>query len=546
MSNLLTLLKINIKANIKNDLRIVSSDKIKKSSMVKKISMFVLTIIILGYLMFAVGLYSYLMAKPLSQMNLTYIVIALFYIIAVFVSFMSSINKSQGMLFMSRDNDMLFAMPIKKHIILTVRIIRLILFEYIWIAIIMLPTLAVYAYFESPGALFYIISFIMLTLLPVIPMVIGCIFGYIIQTISSYFRSKNMIQIILMIALTIGIFTFSFSLQKIIPKIIANAKDIFEMLSKIYYPLGIYISNIFKLNIFNISIYIFINIVVFAAFIYIFSIKYFKIISKLGETHALSNYKMKTLNSSSVFKSLIVKELKKYFSSAIYVMNTMFGPVIFLISSIYVGYKGEQGLITMLSQGSNGIPTSAITSMSSYIPIVVIMFAMFCVITSSITASSISIEGKTFWFLKSMPISTNKILLSKIVTNIIIILPTILIGAVIYIIKLKFTMFYATVLIATCVILMLFTAVSGLLMNLMFPNMNAANDTVVVKQSISSIISMLGGIVIIFIPLIIFNLFKLTNTNRYMVICLCIFALLDILLMKIVLQYGKKRIIEIN
>lgn len=531
MSKLLSLLKFNIKA----DLDAFNGRKKK-----------ILTIFIFGYLTFAVGVYAYLIAKPLSQMNLTYIVIALFYIMAVLISFMASINKSQGMLFLSRDNDMLFAMPIKRNTILASRIIRLILFQYIWTLFVMLPTLGVYIYFENPGVLFYVVSIIMLLLLPVIPMVIGSILGYIIQTISSYFRRKNVVQTILMIVLMIGIFYTSFSLQKLLPKLIENAKSIFDMLSKIYYPLGVYISNIFKLDILDMAIYIGINTIVFGVFIYIFSIGYYKIISKLGETHTVSNYKVKSLNSTPVFKSLVIKDLKRYFSSAIYVMNTIFGPAIFLISAIYVGYKGEQGLITIMSQASNEIPASSLSSITAYIPVIVIMIAMFCISTAAITASSISIEGKTFWFVKSLPVTTKQILFSKILLNILIVLPIMLIGSIIYIIGLNLSIFNALVLIATCVILTLFVSVLGIVINLIWPKMNAANDTVVVKQSMSAMVSILGGLALIFMPLVIYIIFDINNIDRYILICLGIFSVLNILLLNIALKYGKKRIIEID
>ena len=69
------------------------------------------------------------------------------------------------------------------------------------------------------------------------------------------------------------------------------------------------------------------------AFIIIFSTVYTKILSKSMENYTKSNFKFKqgTLRKSSKIKALLVKEIKRYFSSPIYVINTIFGIILLII-----------------------------------------------------------------------------------------------------------------------------------------------------------------------------------------------------------------------
>ena len=63
--------------------------------------------------------------------------------------------------------------------------------------------------------------------------------------------------------------------------------------------------------------------------------KYFvAICSSLNATIAKKNYKMGNLNTSSVLKALWKRELRRYFASSIYVLNTMIGYVLLVMAAV--------------------------------------------------------------------------------------------------------------------------------------------------------------------------------------------------------------------
>ena len=106
------------------------------------------------------------------------------------------------------------------------------------------------------------------------------------------------------------------------------------------------------------------------------------------------------------------------------------------------------------------------------------------------------IEGKTFNISKSLPIDTKKILLSKVIFSNLLIIPVVLICDVIFFINFKLEIIDYILIILVSLVAPTISSLLGLVINLKYPKMDATSDTEVVKQSISSMISVLSGMVI--------------------------------------------------
>lgn len=228
-----------LKAMFSQDMNFFKYKTNNNSSKIKK----VLFPLFLGIIvMFAVGTYAYMFAEPLSKIGLTYVMLTLFMIIVTVVTFMEGMYKSQGILFDCKDNDLLFSLPIHKSKIFALRVIKLLVFQFIYNLFCILPAYAMYIYFETPSINFYVISILMLFLLPIIPTVISVILGYIVKGISSKFKAKKIIQTVLSLILFLGIFFLSYNLENIIANLTQKATSINDALTKIYYPVGAYIN----------------------------------------------------------------------------------------------------------------------------------------------------------------------------------------------------------------------------------------------------------------------------------------------------------------
>ena len=536
MSKIISLLK----AVMSQDMNLFRYKLKKKSS---KISSIMFPIFLAILVMVGIGTYAVMFAYELAPLNLTHVVLTMYILFTVVITLIEGIYKTQGILFDAKDSDLLFSLPIKKSTIFFVRIFKLLVFQYLYNLLFMLPAFAVYAYFEKPGISFYLISIIMTLLIPIIPTIISALLGSIIKTISVKFKAQKLIQVLSTIIVFIGIFFLSFKLKDIITSVVQNAMSINNTLTNIYYPAKLYIQLIQDFKIQDFLMLLAINIIPAILFIYIASINYFKVISKSKETSGSKKRKnnIQNIKTKSKIQALVSKEIKRYFSSTVYIFNTSFGIILMLVITITLCVNLD-GAINAVLEGENiGLTMEQI---ESYIPKIYFQIVIYTACMTSITSSSISLEGKSLYILKTIPIEIRKIFKAKIITSNIITMPIMFVSEIIFFIifrpKIKDIIF---ILLAT-IIMPTLTAVIGLLVNLKHPKLNASSDTEVVKQSASSGISVLIGMVLGMVSIVTAVIFY-NSIDLCYIIELTILTVITIVLWTILKKYGQKRFMQI-
>ena len=541
MKKLISLLK----ATMSQDMSLFKTKSKNKSKFNKMILPIVLALIV----MLSVGSYAAMLAEELVKYNLTYIILTIFIMVTTLLTIIEGVYKSQGILFEAKDNDLLFAMPISKSKIFFTRLFKLISFEFLYNSLFMLPAMLVYAMYEKTSISFYIISLIMLVLLPIIPTIVACIIGYIIKGLASKFKAKNAVQVILTTIMLLFIFYASFNIQGLIANIIQNANNINEVITKIYYPAGLYINLIQNFNILDLVVLFAINIIPAILFVYVASIFYFKITSKLGEK---SNNKKKvnwgksadkTFKVKSQLLGLINKEMKRFFSSPVFIINAGFGMVLMVVATIAMSINFDGMVEAILQEENIGI---SIDKIKAIIPKIYYGFVVFATCMTSITSSMISLEGKSFNITKSLPVLPEKILLSKVLTSNIISIPVVLICDIIFFVVFKIAIIDIVFILLASIIMPTFTALVGILMNLKYPKMDATSDTEVVKQSMSSAVSVFIGLFVGMLSIAIIILGSKINLDLFIILELLVFSAIVFTLWRILKKYGVKRFREIN
>lgn len=530
-----------LKAMMSQDMNIFNYKVKNGSSDTKKI---LLPIFLAIIIMFSVGTYSYMMAEVLHEVNLTYVMLTIFMLVVSILTFMEGIYKSQGMLFDGKDNDLLFSLPVNKTTIFALRIIKLMIFQFMYNLLFILPSYIVYIYYENPGINFYLLSLLMLFILPIIPTILSSILGYIIKGISNKFKSKKIVQTILSTILFLSIICLSYGSQGLVTKLAENAISINDMITKLYYPIGAYISLLSKFNLITFILLLSVNIIPLILTIYIGSISYFKIISKNNE-HTINNHKTnykERINVSSPVKSLVKKELNRYFSSVIYMFNTSFGILIMVILTIMLCIN-ETALIKLIATAEN--MSINVNTINTHLFIIYIQLIMFVSCLTSITSSSISLEGKSFNITKSLPIKTETIFLAKILSSLIITLPLMLISDLIFIIKFKLNLFEIFMIICFTIIVPLLIETIGLLVNLKYPKMQWTTEIEVIKQSISTLISIWIGLVI-FVSTTALAIKFINHSYILLLLELLFFILASILSWYLLKKIGTKEFQKIN
>ena len=127
-----------------------------------------------------------------------------------------------------------------------------------------------------------------------------------------------------------------------------------------------------------------------------------------------------------------------------------------------------------------------------------LMVLAICTLASfnDITAPSISLEGKTIWLAKSLPVKIEDILNAKVKMHLILTgIPSLFVSLVcIYLSKSDVAM--SLFMIITPVLSITFSALFGLIVNLNMPNLKWTNEMVPIKQSLSVFISMMVPMIV--------------------------------------------------
>lgn len=533
-----------LKAIMSQDMNLFRFKAKKGTSQLKKL---LFPVILSLIFMCSIGTYLYIFGVELSKLNLTYVMLTFGMIVPVIFTLIEGIYKSQGMLFETKDNDLLFSLPIKKSTIILARLVKLYVFQFIYNMLFILPAYVLYAFFEKPGVNFYVISVIMALLLPIIPTIISCFIGFLIKSVSSKFKAKKITQTALTMLIFLGIMFLSLNMNSIITNMIENASSINEIISKIYYPIGLYIGLINDFNVVDLLKLILINAIPLILFVVIVSKYYFSIVSKSVEKTS-ATFKAKSKNvlykQRKPLKALVMKELKRFFSSPVYMFNTLFGVILMFVATLGMCINLE-GTLNVITEGE-GIGVD-IDTIKGLMPKIFFCIIVFTSCMTSITSSAISLEGKSFTITKSLPVKADKILFAKIISSNMICIPVILVCDFIFFAVYKPAIIDILLLLLISFIMPTFTAIVGLLANLKYPKMNATSDTEVVKQSMSSAISVLGGMVvsIILIGALVLGAF-LMEVNVIATIEVVVLALIVGTLWKVLKSYGARRVKEIE
>ena len=530
---IISLIKATMTDNM-NLFRIRNKDKNKSSN---KIMVAFLVI----FFFFYIWSFANMLIEPLIEVKMEYVLLTLFVIITTIVTFVEGIYKSGSLLFNCKDDDLLLSLPIKKSTVLFIRVFKFYIFELLYNSLFLVPAIVVYATKVQVDWTFYLSSVFAVLLLPIIPIVISCIIGGVISHTSSKFKFKNFTQIALTMIFLVFVFYLSFNLEGMISKLGENATNINDTITKIYYPAGAYVKLATIFNILDLLLFVFIHLAIFAISIVIFSNIYFKINSRIKvvkKDRAKSEYTIK-VNRSMV--SLIKKEFKKFLSTPVFVINSAFGLVLFVVACVIIALKFD-GIPSILAENEIDVTVEKI---KTYIPVLIFALICFASLMSSITSSMISLEGKAFNVLKSLPVKPFTIIISKVITAILIMLPFILIGDLILIVKFGLSIIQILIILVASIVIPMVSETFGIIVNIKHPKMDAENDAEVVKQSASTMIAVIVGMLSTGLTIGVLGAFLALNMNSDLVI-LCGLVFYIFILMGLLLYLNKKSVKEFN
>lgn len=441
-------------------------------------------------LLFAV--YSAGLAYAYVYLRLTELLPVLLVLISAILTFVTTLLKGSGLLFGFRDYDMVMSLPVSTRAVMVSRLLGMYVFNLVFSVIALVPAGIVYGIASGAGLRSWIFLFFGLFLAPLLPMTIACLVSVLITAVSVRFRHKTLVSTVLSLAFIFLILIGSFSMENMSPQQLQNLGTFLsESVERLYPPAGWFSDAVSGSRPWS---YLFFTAVSMAAPILFFVILapfYGRLNTALASRHTKSSYQMGQLRTSSPFLALYRKELRRYLSCSIYLLNSSFGAFLYVAAGIALLFIQPEKLESL-----SGIP-----GFSGWLIALAPLFTGCFIGLSSTTCSAMSLEGKARWICGTIPVNPFTIYRAKIAVNLTILLPCSVIGSLFLTIGLKPGITDTLLLFVTPVMYSVFIAVVGMYINLKFPKYDWPSEYVAVKQGVSPLISMLAGLFSCLIPL---------------------------------------------
>ena len=493
------------------------------------------------YLMFAIYMMADGLFEKIAPMHIQYIILSLSIFGISIMTIIEGIYKTGPILFNCKDDQLLLSLPIKKQTVLFVRILKFYIFEFLFNSLFLLPIIVVYIkWADVISWTYFLTSIVMLLLSPIIPIIISCLIGSITSSISSRFKFKNFVQIIISMIFILGMLLISYNMDSIFNYLVKHANSLNDFITKLYYPAGVYAKLVTDFSFLQLLVFILVNVGLLSITIWIISKFYFKINSRLKNvsiTKKLTEKKI-VIKQRNITCSLIRKELNTFFKTPVFIINAGFSLLLFIIMAVAIAIKSDSIISLISSSKDLNISKDLIINNLSLIIFFLITFGAFM---TSITNSVISLEGKNFNILKSLPLKTKTILMSKIYSSLVLTTPVLLIGTIIMIIKLKISIVEAMLLICLTIIMPLVSHFIGIIVNLKHPKLDYENSAEVVKQSASSFISVMVGMILLIITIyFLIRLINVISSTFILLLFMVIYLVIDIILYVYLISKGSK------
>ena len=445
-----------------------------------------------------------------------------------------------NVLYYSKDIEYILPLPIKPIEILMAKIFTIIGIMYLTeIAFLVIPLLA-YWWFIVGTIRFLIYMLFVLAIFPILfTLIIGSLTILLMQ-IFKKIKSKNIIQLLIMLILTICLMGIVFFIINNNIEKIRNTEDIEiinENLTKINHYF-IITNPIIELlteknwlnNLINILKIIFINGILFGIF--------YLLGKKLYFDNLLINYKIKTKKIKKKYiyhkikkeKSYLKNEIRKLFRNTTYFSQVIYN----FINIIIIALVLISGITPILVQETK-IEDYEINSLKMQIYSTVLITIQIITTFNNLAITAISKEGREAVLIKYIPLSLYKQFKIKLIPQIVLnTIMSILVLIVIAINVPKISIWYYIITFITTFILNIIYSSLLLLIDCKNPNLNWINQESVVKGGNNKIYKYLITIIFILIILYFSSVFEKMNFAISVIIINVILIVFLILLNKFI------------
>ncbi len=427
-------------------------------------------------------LYAAALAPILIQSGQDAMYFGIFTVAAFSIIFILTIFETKSELFDCKDNELLLSMPISPRHIVISRILIVMIYNYLEAAVVLLPAIVVYAVYGG-SATGIIGGIILLLVLPLLSTALASGVGYAVAEITRRTKKNSLVTTLVSLALMGLYFVAYFAFMGEFTGILEGETTVL--------PDNAFLSAVGGAAMLSpVPLIVFLALSFGSAYLAwrIISANYISVVTdKRGAARV--EYKRTRLEKQSAFVAMSRKELAKFFSSSLYILNSAMGVIFTVVLAVIV--LANRGVVLTL------VDEFAVMGIHGREMLSALLIAAM-VMTSSMnmtSASALSLEGDNLWIIKTMPISARTIMLAKCVPHVLVtVIPSVIASVLLAIACDAPAIFWPFFILTPAVTNILFALV-GIALNTAFPKFKFDNETQPIKQSMAMFLAMTVGFV---------------------------------------------------
>ncbi|NLC65998.1 MAG: hypothetical protein GX752_03520 [Clostridium sp.] len=523
-SKILTLTKVMFKNDETMDAMMGGSSK-KKTFFNNKIMKGLLFLFLLVIIAFSMTVFTIDIYGELEVLSIQTLIPKLAFPAASLFVFIFGIFYVMNIFYFSDDVKNYLYLPVKAGDIITAKFFTSLIYQYIIIGMLFLPVFITYGYLSSAGILYYILLLISFVFLPILPISIASILSILVMRFSKGAKNKdrfNLIAGVFALIFAIGTnVTIQFFASKatgdgsaglILTEDIALIKILNTLFPSSYFSANALINA----NNVRGPLYVLVLIGISIFSIFIFNIIgnrfYFEGVVGIQESGA----KRDTVSEEKLVKS--VKSRNKMFSYSLKELRILLRTPVFFLNNVLMSFIFPILILVPFIMGVSQIDSFELQAIlefagqidKSIILLSLIGLAFFLGSNNGIAATSISKEGKGFYFMKYIPMPYIDQLYSKILVALFIQFIPLTILFIIISVVLKLDILFIIISFFIMLLASLMQNQIAIIFDIMWPKLDWDTEQKAVKQNLNFVFQMLLGFVLA--GLTIFILIKFDPT----------------------------------
>ncbi|MFA5562530.1 MAG: hypothetical protein WDA00_07835 [Eubacteriales bacterium] len=445
-----------------------------------------LVLYVVGAMVGMVVMMAWLMCPPLAEMGLGWLYFAYFAIMAFAVSLIAGVFMAKSQLFEAKDNEQLLSLPLPPRVILLSRMLSLYLFDLLFFLFILVPVYVVWLIVGTFSPLGLCLFVPGLLLFPLLSLAASALLGWLLAMATARIRYKNLLSLLLAIPLTLGALYANLMMYQWIGALAASGAEIAGVVRRVMYLFYCFGKVAAEGAALPFLLFAAGTVLPFALCLLVLDRTFLRVLTtKYAGKKAV--YTERATAARAPLSAFTRKELRRFFSSAGYMLNAGIGLIFVLVGAVALLVKGPE-LIGLLAEA--GLGAFAGGQMLG-----AVVVGALCALggMTFISAPAVSLEGSSLWIPCSLPVHGRVPLHAKTLAHLTICLPVNLFASLCAIVALRLPPLMALFVVVLPALFSVFCGLTGTIANVYFPKLDWMDETVAVKQSMSVLLAMLAA-----------------------------------------------------